>query len=223
MCSILCTIHISVCTKLTCSIGSKKSKLLALLAHPRGEIINSSRCPRYTSGKQTAFSDCVVNLTIYPTGHCTACAWATDPYKCVAAFAAPSSFAQPLEDELSQDEIDLFSKGLSSVFGEASSSLQAYIETGQDRLLAYLPEEIRQLKDRIGTAKALSSTRSSINAQELALSTLEDRYKQVSQLKESQKKFILQWNKVHEFSSENYRLRERVKELESMVCYLKGE
>ncbi|OAF57248.1 hypothetical protein VC83_04625 [Pseudogymnoascus destructans] len=76
-------------------VGLTKSKLLAHLTHPRGEIVNKTFCQRFATGQSTVFPDCVVNLKVYPAGYCTACAWATDNYKCRAAsFEALGPFTE---------------------------------------------------------------------------------------------------------------------------------
>ena len=69
-------------TKRSCA---KKSKPLAIITHPRGEIVHKAFCQRFTTSKSTAFVKCIINLDIYPSGNCTACAWATDSYKCRAS------------------------------------------------------------------------------------------------------------------------------------------
>jgi len=73
--------------KLISYIGSEKTKVLAVLAHPRGEA-SLSPCFRYTENLNTHFPRCVFNLSIYPEGCCTSCAWACDGRRCTIGLRA---------------------------------------------------------------------------------------------------------------------------------------
>lgn len=160
----------------------------------------------------------MVNLTIYPSGCCTACAWASDHFKCSVGL----DFVPEQREEAILEARDRFLQSLSLVFGGASADLEIFLKGRQDLRLSTLQQRLEQLQVRLQHAKCLPFPGHLVEQLEKEIVQFQEEYQRGSRLKDAQPEFFLRWMHFEQCSDQVKDLEHTVELLQKEVYRLKG-